>query len=101
MKEYFLRSKARWASQGEKVSKYFCGLEKRHFVNKQMFKLFSKHDKCLEDTEEMLQETKTFYQRLNSEKKTVYDVKIEDYVSFIYIYIYYFLPELTENEANV
>ena len=29
------RSKARWASQG-KVNKYFCNLEKRHFISKQM-----------------------------------------------------------------
>ena len=63
-----LKSKARSASQGQKVSKYFCGLEKRHFVSKQMFKLFSKHGKCLDDTEEMLQEAETFYQQLYSEK---------------------------------
>ena len=34
-----------------------------------MFKLFSKHGKCLDDTEEMLQEAETFYQQLYSEKK--------------------------------
>lgn len=31
-----LRSKARWASQGEKINKYFCSVEKRHFISKQM-----------------------------------------------------------------
>ena len=43
-------------------------------------------------TEEMLQETKTFYQQMYSEK-TVCDVKIEDYVTS--------LPMLTENEADL
>ena len=28
-----LRSKARLAAQGEKVTKYFCNLEKRHFIS--------------------------------------------------------------------
>ena len=32
-----IRSKARWAAEGEKVSKYFCSLESRHFTSKQMF----------------------------------------------------------------
>ena len=87
-----LRSKARWAPQGEKVSKYFCGLEKRHFVSKQMFKLFSKHGKGLDNTEEMSPEMKTFYQQLYSDKKAC-DVKIEDYVTS--------LPKLTENEPDL
>ena len=33
------RSKARWVAEGEKISKYFCNLEKRHYVSKQMIKL--------------------------------------------------------------
>ncbi len=34
-----LRSKARWVAEGEKISKYFSNLEKRHHVSKQMIKL--------------------------------------------------------------
>ena len=45
-----LRSKARWASQGEKVTKYFCNLEKRHFVSKQMYKLIDNNGEEITDT---------------------------------------------------
>ena len=34
-----LRSRARWISDGEKVSKYFCSVEKRHFASEHMNKL--------------------------------------------------------------
>ena len=39
MEGVLLRSKARWVAVGEKVSKYFCNLEKRRYVSKQMIKL--------------------------------------------------------------
>ena len=39
MEGVILRSKAQWAAEREKVTKYFCTLEKRHFVSKQMLKL--------------------------------------------------------------
>lgn len=31
-----VRSKAKWINDGERNSKYFCGLEKRHFTEKSM-----------------------------------------------------------------
>ena len=73
-------------------------------MSKQIFKLFSKHDKCSDNTEEMLQErkhlTNSCIQKKNNNKtnkqtktkKPVCDVKIEDYVPS--------LPKLTENEAD-
>ena len=91
MEGILLRSKARWAAQGEKVTKYYCNLEKRHFVSKQMYKLECKDGKCLEETEEMLEETKNFYQELYSEKDTL-DTSIENYVSS--------LPCLTDDESQ-
>ena len=59
-----LRSKARWASQGEKVTKYFSNLEKRHFISKQMFKLINKNGEEIKETNEMVNETKQFYEQL-------------------------------------
>jgi len=38
-KESILRLKARWYNEGEKNSKYFCQLEKRHFQNKSISQL--------------------------------------------------------------
>ena len=72
-----LRSKARWAAQGEKVTKYFCNLEKRHFVSKQMYKLIDKDGIEIKDTKEMVEETKKFYEKLY-EKKMVNDINIEE-----------------------
>ena len=38
MEGVLLRSKARWVAEGEKITKYFCSLEKRNFISKQMKK---------------------------------------------------------------
>ena len=42
MEGVLLRSKARWVGEGEKITKYFCGLEKRNFISKQINKLIDK-----------------------------------------------------------
>lgn len=65
-----LHSKARWTSQGEKVTKYFCSLEKRHFISKKMIKLVSHSGDVLLETDDMLQETKNFYEKLYSARQT-------------------------------
>ena len=77
-----LRSKARWASQGEKVTKYFCNLEKRHFISKQMYKLIDSNGEELFDTKKMVEETRKFYECLYK-KKTVNDTNIEELASNI------------------
>lgn len=86
-----IQSKARWASQGEKVSKYFCNLEKRHFISKQMFKLIDKNGEEIHKTNEMVKETKEFYEKLYK-KKTVSEVNIENIVTD--------LPKLDEEKAK-
>lgn len=64
-----IRSKARWAAQGEKVIKYFCNLENRHFISKQMFKLINKEGEVVTDTKEQLKETREFYDQLYKKKR--------------------------------
>ena len=85
-----LRSRARWASQGEKVTKYYCNLEKRHYVSKQMFKLTDKEGKTITDTDSMLKETRQFYRDLYT-KKDLPDFSLDTYVT---------LPTLEEDEAQ-
>ena len=41
MEGVLIRSKARWIEDGEKITKYFCGLEKRNYINKSMNKLIN------------------------------------------------------------
>ena len=86
------RSRARWVSEGEKINKYFCNLEKRHFVSKQMLKLVTKEGKKLHRTDEMLQETKKFYETLYSERVNE-NVNLESYV--------HTLPKLSEEESKI
>jgi exonuclease III len=87
-----LRSKARWASQGEKVTKYFCNLEKRHFISKQMFKLINKDGNCLASTDDMLNETKDYFHNLYS-ARPVEDTYFDDFVQT--------LPKLTDEESEL
>ena len=86
-----LRAKARWASQGEKVTKYFCNLEKRHFVSKQMYKLVDNNGEEINDTKKMVEETRKFYEKLY-EKKIVNDINIDELVSNV--------PKLNEDESE-
>lgn len=86
-----IRSKARYATYGERISKYYCNMEKRHYVSKQMFKLVSKHGQCLESTEEMLEETKDYYKQLYSERP-VQTFDADNYVKT--------LPRLNDDEAD-
>ena len=84
-----MRSKARWASQGEKINKYFCNMEKRHFVSKQMLKLETGLGGTLTKTEDMLEATKLFYEKLYC-KHDVNNVDILTYAKD--------LPKLDTNE---
>ena len=86
-----LRAKARWAAEGEKISKYFCSLEKRHFISKQMLKLVTNKGETLSRTDDMLEETKKFYENLYSEKE-IEDSNINDYITT--------LPKLTKSESD-
>ena len=86
-----IRSKARWAAQGEKVTKYFCNLEKRHYISKQMFKLIDKNGQEITETKEMIKETRKFYEQLYK-RKTVNNVNIEDLVVT--------LPKLNKEKAE-
>lgn len=91
MQGILIRSKARWAAQGEKINKYFCNMEKRHFVSKQMFKLIKNNGECTESTEEMVKEAKLYYENLYSKKETT-NTNLENYV--------HDLPKLSESEAD-
>ena len=86
-----MRSKARWASQGEKINKYFCNMENRHFLSKQMLKLETDQGVTLTTTEDMLEATKLFYEKLYCEQ----DIKGIDPRLYAKD-----LPKLDDNERN-
>ena len=56
-----IRAKARWLNDGEKCTKYFCNLEKRHFVDKTI-KLIVEDQKEVTDIKEILTHQKEYYE---------------------------------------
>ena len=64
MEGVLLRSKARWVAEGEKITKYFCSLEKWNFISKQMKKIVDKNGSVLEEPNAIMNEVQCFYERL-------------------------------------
>lgn len=91
MEGVLLRSRARWLADGEKISKYFCNLERRHYVSKNMAKLVNQNGNVLTSIKDLTEEVKGFYETLYK-KREVVDCEISDLVTD--------LPQLNEEEAN-
>ena len=92
MEGVLLISRARWVGEGEKRTKYFCGLEKRNFVSKQMNTIIAKDCSILTQTNAVLEETKQFYESLYKNRKTE-DCEIEQLIKEH--------PKLAEEEENL
>ena len=65
-----LRGKIRWYKEGERNTKYFLGLEKRHFNRKRITKLDIGDEEITSD-KSILQETRAFYENLYSSNITL------------------------------
>lgn len=91
MEGVLLRSKARWVADGEKITKYFCSLEKRNFISKSMTKLNDKNGTVVDDTDEIKNEVKNFYEKLY-QSKDLEKCEIKDLVDNI--------PKLSPKEAK-
>ena len=71
IKGQIFRSKARWAREGEKSSKYFFSLERRNYQNKNM-KTLEEDGIEYTDQKVILQKQRNFYKRLYTSNKTVH-----------------------------
>ena len=91
MEGVLLRSKARWVAEGENISKYFCNLEKRHYVSKQMIKLIDAKDEEIKEQLHINKEVNNFYSNLYK-AKDLEECEIEQLVTEI--------PKLTEEESR-
>ena len=69
MEGVLLRSRARWIADGENITKYFCGLEKRKYIRKQMTKLTLNNREEIYESKDIIKEVKVFYERLYSERQ--------------------------------
>lgn len=84
MRGHFIRSRAKWIDEGEKPTKYFCHLESRNFLNKIIKKVFVSEEKILYKQSEILEEVKSFYEKLfkNSDSELV-DIDIQSVVQLL------------------
>ena len=89
MEGVLLRSKARWVAEGEKISKYFCNLEKRHYVSKQMIKLIDAKGEEIKEQFDINKEVNNLYSNLYKAKE-LEECEIEQLVTEI--------PKLFEEE---
>ena len=64
LKGSMIRSRAKWNLQGEKNSKYFCNLEKRHYTDKLIPKVITEVGRELVDQKAILREQSKFYKNL-------------------------------------
>jgi hypothetical protein len=80
MKGVLLRSKAKWIAEGEKVTKYFCSLEKRHFINKRMTKLNNKKGEVLTNQDQISNEVFNFFDGLYR-KRSLEKIEISDLIT--------------------
>ena len=63
-----LRAKCRWYNEGEKNSKYFLSLEKRHYKNGVISQLKLGDNEFVISDKEILSECETFYRNIYSSK---------------------------------
>ena len=65
------RTKAKWKTEGEKCSRYFCKLEKRHNTEKIIPKLISQDRTEKTNISDILSEQQSFYKHLYSSTNPV------------------------------
>ena len=64
IKGIIIRSRVRWAEEGEKPTKYFCNLESRNYINKTITKIEKDNGQTITKQEDILIEVKQFYENL-------------------------------------
>ena len=90
MEGVILRSRARWFADGEKITKYFCSLEKRNYISKNMNSLIKKDGSKITDCSSIVEEVTNFYKNLYKQKE-LENVEIHDLVKN--------LPSLSNEES--
>ena len=93
MEGVLIRAKARWVGEAEKVTKYFCNLENRHFISKKMTSLKIENEEIFE-TDRIVEEVKNFYQKLyKSQEHLIEDINLQNLIVDN-------VPKLTNEEAK-
>ena len=81
LKGYMIRSKAQHIDQGEKPTKYFCGLEKHNYTSKTISQVEKEDGSVITNQTEILQEIENYYKKLYENKDdTLENVDLEEYM---------------------
>ena len=64
IKGIIIRSRVKWAEEGEKPTKYFCNLESRNYINKTISRIEKDNGQTIKKQEDILNEVKQFYENL-------------------------------------
>ena len=79
MEGVYIRSRAKWIDEGERITNYFCNLENRNFISKSITQIEKKDGSMVTGKNEIMNETKQFYQNLySSHENTTYDTDLND-----------------------
>ena len=79
----------------EKVSKYFCNLEKRHYTSKIIRKIEKQDGTIVTEQDDIVKETKYFYEHLYKQEEQINDVNFEEIIPEQES-----IPKLTEEQCN-
>ena len=79
IKGMIVRSRLQWLNHGEKPSRYFCSLEKRHYNSKRMCFLRKDNGETIFEQKDIINETKLFYEKLY-EKRNVASIDLNNLV---------------------
>jgi hypothetical protein len=59
-----IRSRVKWTELGETSTKFFCNLENKNYINKNIQELKQDNEKTIVDQTEILKEQQAFYKSL-------------------------------------
>ena len=81
LKGFMIRSKAQYIDQGEKSTKYFCGLEKHNYTSKIIGQVEKDDGSIIMEQTEVLKEAERFYRSLYENKDdTLENINLEEYM---------------------
>ena len=78
IKGKIVRSRVKWVEEGEKPTKYFCGLESKNFVSKIIPKVEKDDGQIVKSQTDILKEIQNFYKSLYEKKNQEYGGNIID-----------------------
>ena len=81
LKGHMIRSKAQYIDQGEKPTKYFCGLEKHNYISKIIGQVEKEDGTIITNQTEILNEIERYYAKLYENKDdTLDEINLNEYM---------------------